>query len=65
MTAAPTFAANTWPRVTLRVRIVLSVPLPSSAATMSPATSEAISGKSQIEPNVSRTSGAASPESRT
>ena len=43
----------------------MSVPPESSAATMSPATSAVISGNSQIEPNVRRTSGAASPESRT
>ena len=45
--------------------MVFSVPLRSSAATMSPATSETMSGNSQIEPNRSSTSGMASPVSRT
>ena len=49
--------ANTSPRSSERVRIVFSVPLWLSAATMSPATSAVISGNRQIEPNSSRTSG--------
>ena len=48
-----------------RVRIVFSVPLWSSEAMMSPATSAVISGNSQIEPNSSSTSGTARPDSRT
>ena len=60
---ASTFAAKTCPRSTERVRIVFSVPLWSSAATMSPATSAVMSGNIQIEPNSSRTNGIARPVS--
>jgi hypothetical protein len=63
--AARALPAKICPRSRDRVRIVFSVPLWSSAATMSPETSDVISGKSQIEPKTSRTSGIASPESRT
>ena len=65
MSAASAFAINTWWRSTERVRIVLSVPLPSSLATTSPATSATISGNSQIEPKISSTGGIARPVSRT
>jgi len=54
-------AAKTWPRSTERVRIVFRVPLWSSEATMSPATSAVIRGNIQIEPNRRSTSGTASP----
>ena len=60
---ASALPTKTCPRSTERVRIVFSVPLWSSAATMSPATSAVISGNIQIEPNSSSTSGIASPVS--
>ena len=47
MNAASTLATKICQRSTERVRIVFSVPLPSSVATMSPATSAVISGKNQ------------------
>ena len=53
---------NTWPRSTERVRIVFSVPLPSSLATMSPATSDAINGRKNGARNVSMRTGVASPD---
>ena len=65
MAAARALPANTWWRSTERVRIIFSVALWSSEATMSPATSAVISGNSQIEPNSSSTSGTASPVSWT
>jgi hypothetical protein len=46
-----------------RVRIVFSVRLPSSAATMSPATSAATSGKSHTDAKSSMSRGTASPDS--
>jgi hypothetical protein len=63
VSAASSLPPNTWPRSSDRVRIVLSVPLPSSDATMSPATSAVISGNIQIEPNSSSTNGIARPVS--
>ena len=63
MTAANTLAAKIAPRSTERVKIVLSVPWWSSVATMSPATSAAISGNRNAEPKSSSTSGVASPVS--
>jgi hypothetical protein len=65
VSAASTLAVKICQRSTERVRIVFSVPLPSSAATMSPATREVTSGKNQIEPKKRPTSGIARPESRT
>ena len=65
MNAASTFATKICQRSTERVRIVFSVPLPSSVATMSPATSAVISGKNQNAAKNSPTSGIASPVSRT
>ena len=62
---ASTLPAKTCSRSTERVRIVFSVPLRSSEATMSPATSAVISGNIQTEPNSSSTSGTASPVSWT
>ena len=47
------------------MKIVFIVPLWCSEAMMSPATSAAISGKSQIDANSSSTSGIARPDSRT
>jgi hypothetical protein len=55
-------AANTWPRSTERVRIIFSVPLPSSVATISPATSEAASGSKKADSKSSVTTGVASPD---
>ena len=55
-------AANTWPRSTERVRIVFRVPLPSSVATMSPATSEATRGSMKTDRNSSISTGVASPD---
>ncbi len=60
--AARVFAANTCPRSTERVRIVFSVPFPSSAAITSPATSAAISGSRKKDSNRSISSGVASPD---
>ncbi len=65
MNAASTLATKICQRSTERVRIVFSVPLPSSVATMSPATSAVTSGKNQNAPKNSPTSGIASPDSRT
>ena len=60
---ASALPTKTCARSTERVRIVFSVPLWSSAATMSPATSAVMSGNIQIEPKSSSTSGIASPVS--
>ena len=60
--AASALAANTWPRSTERVRIVFRVPLPSSLATMSPATSEATSGSMKADRNSSIRTGVARPD---
>ena len=65
MSVASTLPANTCQRSTERVRIVFSVPLWSSVATMSPATSAVISGSSQNAPKARQTSGTAKPVSRT
>ena len=62
MKAASALAASTWPRSTERVRIVFRVPLPSSLATMSPATSEATSGSMKTDRKVSISTGVASPD---
>ena len=62
MAAAAALAANTWPRSTERVRIVFSVPLPSSVATMSPETSAAISGRKKGARKVSIRTGVARPD---
>ena len=47
------------------MRIVFSVPLWSSEAKMSPATSEVTSGNSHTEPKMSTTRGMAKPDWRT
>ena len=60
---ASVLPAKICPRSSERVRIVFSVPLWSSEATMSPATSAVISGNIQIEPNSRSTSGIARPVS--
>ena len=65
MNAASTLATKICQRSTERVRIVFSVPLESSVATMSPATSAVTSGKNQKAPKNSPTSGIARPDSRT
>src|SRR3954451_22326320 len=62
VTATSALPMKIWPRSTERVRTVLSVPFWSSDATMSPATSAVMSGNNQYDPNVSSTSGTASPD---
>ena len=61
---ASTLPAKTSPRSRERVRIVFSVPLWLSEATMSPATSAVISGRPQIDMKKRTTNGTASPVSR-
>ena len=61
---ASTLPAKISPRSRERVRIVFSVPLWLSAATMSPATSAVISGNAQIDMKNRTTKGVASPVSR-
>jgi hypothetical protein len=61
VSAASALPAKIWWRSSERVKIVFSVPLWSSEAKMSPATSAAISGNIQIAPNSRITSGTASP----
>ena len=64
MNAASTLPAKISPRSRERVRIVFSVPLWLSDATMSPATSAVISGNAQIDMKKSTTNGVARPVSR-
>ncbi len=62
MSAARTLPKKICPRCNERVRIVLSVPLWSSDATMSPATSAVISGSRKADAKVNSTSGIARPD---
>ncbi len=65
LSAASSLATKICQRSVERVRIVFSVPWLSSDDTMSPATSDVMSGNSQTELNSRPTSGTASPVSLT